>query len=75
VHLLRLTCAEFYVDVRLTKVAHVWLASASTPDGPSLGWGDHSIQALVMALEPFDGAIDQLLQDVSFVDVGSANRT
>jgi hypothetical protein len=67
-HCLRLSCKEFDVDVRISKVGMVWLASADTPDGPSLGWGDHSIQALVMALEPFEGAIEELLQDVSFVD-------
>ena len=67
-HLLRLTCTAFHADVRVSKVGDRWLASADTPDGPSLGWGDHSVQAIMMALEPFDGAIEELLQDVSYVD-------
>lgn len=32
----RLTCSEFYVDARLTEVEGRWLASADTPDGPSM---------------------------------------
>jgi hypothetical protein len=67
-HRLRLSCKAFHVDVRISQVGGIWLASADTPDGPSLGWGDHSIQALVMALEPFDGAIEELLAGASFLD-------
>lgn len=34
--LLRLTCPDFYVDVRVKEVRSVWVVSADTPDGPSL---------------------------------------
>jgi hypothetical protein len=36
-HRLRLTCSAFHVDVRLTKVGDVWLASADTPDAAAAG--------------------------------------
>ena len=39
-----------------------WLASADTPDGPSLGLGWMPRQALMRALEPFEGLIDNLLE-------------
>jgi hypothetical protein len=58
---LRLICSLFYVDVRLREFNGRWLASADTPDGPSLGWGMSPIGALWLALEPFDGVIDELL--------------
>jgi hypothetical protein len=67
-HRLRLTCTTFHIDVRVGKVGDRWLASADTPDGPSLGWGHHSVQAIMMALEPFDSPIEELLQGASFVD-------
>ena len=38
-HYLRLSCTEFWVDVRLAAMNARWLASADTPDGPSLGLG------------------------------------
>lgn len=44
---LRLTYSEFYVDARLTTVEGRWLASADTPDGPSMGTGDTPADALV----------------------------
>ena len=37
VRIVRLSCSEFYVDARLTAVQGRWLASADTPDGPSIG--------------------------------------
>jgi hypothetical protein len=40
VRTVHLTCSEFYVDARLTAVDGRWLASADTPDGPSIGTGD-----------------------------------
>jgi hypothetical protein len=40
VRTVRLTCSAFYVDARLTEVKGRWLASADTPDGPSMGTGD-----------------------------------
>ena len=61
VRTLRLTCSAFYVDARLTAVEGRWLASADTPDGPSIGTGDTPIDALMVALQPFEGVIDELL--------------
>ena len=58
---IRLESATFSVDVRLKRVGRRWLASADTPDGPTLGWGVTTFEALWMALAPFDGVVDQLL--------------
>jgi hypothetical protein len=62
VHQFRLRYQQLLVDVRLYQVDGRWLASADTPDGPSLRTGWTPLAALVEALEPFDGIIDQLLQ-------------
>ena len=59
--LVRLTCSDFYVEVRMKEVRGVWLVSADTPDGPTLGWSRSFREALTMALEPFEGRIDELL--------------
>lgn len=61
VRTLRLTCSEFYFDARLTAVDGRWLASADTPDGPSIGTGDTPVDALWEALQPFEGMVDELL--------------
>jgi len=61
---LRLTCSGFHVDARLVRLGGRWLASADTPDGPSLGCGTTPFGALWMALAPFDGVIDELLTTV-----------
>lgn len=61
-HHLRLSCPDLWVDVRVAALNARWLASADTPDGPSLGLGWTPRQALMEALEPFDGLIDDLLQ-------------
>jgi len=53
---------QLLVDVRLYEVDGRWLASADTPDGPSLRTGWTPLDALVEALEPFEGIIDQLLE-------------
>jgi hypothetical protein len=58
----RLHYRQLLVDVRLYHVDGRWLASADTPDGPSLRTGWTPLSALVEALEPFDGIIEQLLQ-------------
>ena len=62
---LRLRCAEFYVDLRLLGVDGRWMAVADTPDGPSVGWGPLPINAAIMALEPFEGVLSELLSNVS----------
>jgi hypothetical protein len=59
---LRLTFATFWVDVRLTHIDGHWVASADTPDGPSLGLGWQPLEALGEALESFDGVVDELLR-------------
>ena len=46
----RLHRSLFYIDVRLREFNGRWLASADTPDGPSLGWGMSAVGALWMAL-------------------------
>lgn len=61
VRTLRMTCSEFYVDARLTAVEDRWLSATDTPDGPSMGTGDTPVDALMKALEPFEGVIDELL--------------
>ena len=62
--LFRLTCSDFYVDVRMKEVRGVWLVSADTPDGPSLGWSRSPREALTMALEPFAGRVQELLDSL-----------
>ncbi|MGH2483384.1 MAG: hypothetical protein ACRDE9_02875 [Candidatus Limnocylindria bacterium] len=61
----RLYCSLFDVDVRLREFNGRWLASADTPEGPSLGWGMSAVGALWMALEPFEGVIEELLASAS----------
>ena len=63
-HTLRLTCRLFWVDVRLTGINGRWIASVDGPDGPSLGLGSTPLGALVLALEIFDGVVDELLRSV-----------
>ncbi len=58
---LRLTCSAFWVDVRLREINGRWIASADTPDGPSLGLADVALDAIEQALEPFEGIVDELL--------------
>jgi hypothetical protein len=58
---LRPTCATLWVDVRLREMNGRWLASADTPDGPSLGLGLGAMEAIEAALEPFGGIVDELL--------------
>lgn len=58
---LRLYCSTFWVDVRLLEINGRWIASADTPDGPSLGLGTGAIEAVDHALEPFEGIVEELL--------------
>jgi hypothetical protein len=58
---LRLTCSAFLVDVRLLEINGRCIASADTPDSPSLGLGERAIDAVRGALEPFKGMVDELL--------------
>lgn len=61
---LRLHASRFWVDVRLVHLHGKWLASADTPNGPSLGLGRLPEQALIEALEPFAGIVDELMETV-----------
>jgi hypothetical protein len=47
--------------VRLREINGRWIASADTPDGPTLGLGKGAIEAVEHALEPFEGIVDELL--------------
>lgn len=58
----RLRCDEFHVDLRLVHANRRWIAVAVTPDGPSMGWGPRWFNAAIMALQPFDGRIVELLR-------------
>jgi hypothetical protein len=62
--LLRLSCSSFWVDVRLQEMNGRWIASADTPDGPSLGLGWGAVQAMEAALAPFEGIVDELLESI-----------
>ncbi len=64
-HQIRLYCSLFYLDVRVREFNGRWIASADTPYGPTLGWGVSVIGALWMALEPFEGVIEELLASVN----------
>ena len=57
---LRLSCSAFRVDVRVREINGRWIASADTPDGPSLGLGDLALEAIEQALGPFDGIVSEL---------------
>lgn len=62
--LLRLACSSFWVDVRLREINGRWIASADTPDGPSLGLGERAIEAIESALQPFGGIVGELLATI-----------
>ena len=65
VRTMRLVCSGFWADVRLTQLHGRWVASADTPDGPSLGLGWFPRDALEAALEPFDdGVVEELMATV-----------
>ena len=59
--MLRLTCSVVWVDVRLREINGRWIASADTPDGPSLGLGLEAREAIEGALKPFEGIVEDLL--------------
>jgi hypothetical protein len=60
-HTLRLSAELFWVDVRVVGFNGRWIASADTPEGPTLGMAFTPRRALVLALGPFEGVIPQLL--------------
>jgi hypothetical protein len=58
---IRLTCEAFYVDVRVSEFNGRFIASADTPHGPSLGTGVNVVRAVEAALQPFNGAVEDLM--------------
>ena len=58
----RLVASAFWVDVRLRNIRGRWIASADTPDGPSVGVSFFPMDALRAALRPFDGLVEELMQ-------------
>jgi hypothetical protein len=73
VYRLRLSCEQLRVDVRVAGMNARWIASADTPDGPSLGMAFTPRRALWLALEPFHGRIPELLATAppEFLDHGA----
>lgn len=61
---LQLTANHLSVDVRLVAVRGRWIASADAPEGPTLGLGRMPHEAVIAALEPYDGFIDELLESL-----------
>jgi hypothetical protein len=61
---LRLTCRTFYVDVRVRELNGRFIASADTPEGPTIGVGLGAIEAITDALAPFGDAVDELLDSL-----------
>jgi hypothetical protein len=58
---LRLTCDQLWVNARLARINGRWIASADTPDGPTLACAFSASDALAEALRPFDGLVEELL--------------
>jgi hypothetical protein len=60
---MRLLCQResFWVDVRLAAINGRWIASADTPEGPSVGLAFTPRRVLIRAVEPFDSAIPDLV--------------
>lgn len=71
---LRLTCAPFWVDVRIREINGRWMASADASGGPSLGLGQSAMEAIEQALEPFEGMVQELLASVSDAAIESPTR-
>ena len=53
IHRTRLRTTDALIDVRWASFDGRWIASADTPDGPTLGVGGTPSEALAAALEPF----------------------
>jgi len=59
--LVRLSGPSISVDVRVLEARGRWIASADTPEGPSLGLGFGAEEAIEGALQPFGGKLAELL--------------
>lgn len=62
VRTMRLIGPSFWVDVRLRQIRGRWIASADTPYGPSVGVSFFPRDALLAALQPFHGMVDELME-------------
>jgi len=62
VYALTLHSRLIWVDVRVACINGRWIASADAPDGPSLGMAFTPQRALRLALEPFEGVVDELMR-------------
>jgi hypothetical protein len=69
----RLRTQHAWIDVRWTAINGRWIASADTPDGPTLGVGSTPHEALSAALEPFGTPSGQEL-DAGTPDAGHDPR-
>jgi hypothetical protein len=69
---LRLTCSLFWVDVRLREINGRWIASADTPNGPSLGLGEEALDAISGALERFSSIADELMSSLPVWELGKS---
>jgi hypothetical protein len=61
VRTMHLVSSGFWVDVRLRQIRGRWIASADSPDGPSVGVSWFPADALRAALQPFHGMVDELM--------------
>ena len=59
---MRLECPQVSVDVRVIEFHGRWLASAFTPNGPTVGRGASALAAVIDALKPFDGYVEDLIR-------------
>ena len=57
-----LVCSTFWVPHAENQ--RCWIASADTPDGPSLGLGKGAIEAVEHAPEPFERIVDELMESL-----------
>jgi hypothetical protein len=52
---------ELSVEVRLNQLNGRWIASADTPDGPSLGCAGDALAAVYLAVDPLQPGVDAAL--------------
>ncbi len=69
---MRLVCRESCADVRVAQIRGRSVASADTPNGPSLVLGRYPMQAQAHAFEPIDRHLDDLLATVPQNSTGAS---
>jgi hypothetical protein len=52
---------DIAVELRLSRLRGCWIASADTPDGPTLGCSLDPFVAIYLAVDAFQPAIDDVL--------------